>query len=122
MESILYNSTDKEVAIILGYGIGNHLCLKYLTDIVYEIRKMFPLLQGKDLNNLQFLEVNRSSIRHRHMWYTKFSYDLGKHQGDFKIPGTKQSVYAFSDHPGDPNGYRKEPESAKSTMSRLIHD
>lgn len=121
MESIFYNNTDKQVVVILGYGIGSHLSVNYLNDIISQIGSLFRNLTVDQLVELKFSEVSDSSRRHKRHWYTRFDYDLGELDGPFTVQDVKG--YAFSDYPGNPKGgQRPESETAKSIMNRLIHD
>lgn len=123
MESIMYNKEDKEVVIILGYGIGNHLSLVFLEEIALEIKALFPMSDYK-MRRLQFLQVAERSRRHRHMWYTRFKYDLNdvpkddygyRQAGDYK-------VLEIGHHKKGVDGWVHEDETAERVMNRLIHD
>lgn len=124
-ESILYNADDKEIAIVLGYGIGSHLSLKYLTEIVNDIRKAFPTLTQEQGENLKFLEVAQSSRSHKYHWYTRFHMDLSKEYAThnsgyfFTHEPSQLRIYGFCAHK---NNQRLPDESAASIMNRLIHD
>lgn len=128
MESILYNTEKKEVALIFGYGIGNHLSINYLTGIINDIRKVFPKLKDSQLNELVFLEVNRSSRRHRNMWYTRFTYDMSGYDTDkwgaIIMPKgcVPRTAYAISSHTKGVDGWMRDDEIAERVMDRLIHD
>lgn len=125
MESILYNTTDKEVTIILGYGIGNSLSLNVLKSTLVDIRKEFPKLTTAELENLGFSEVADSSRRHRYMWYTRFKYDLNAPKwkvdsGYLKL--NKEKAYLVYPHKKN-QLYEKSPaETAASICARLTHD
>lgn len=129
MEKIFYNKEDKEVSIITGYGIGSHLCLRYLTEIVNQIRKGFPLLTDEQCGELVFLETDRASRSHRYMFYTRFSYDMSDYPEDewsnkliepFK--GTRgYQVYQIGSHKQGEDGWNYRDESAAQCVSRLVH-
>ncbi len=124
MESIYYNTEDKEVAIILGYGIGSHLSLKYLEDVVNDIKELFPLLTLEQMQTMPFHEVAGSSKRHRYCWYIKFPYDLSNEIKDkytVNINGIT-SAYPISSHKKGVNGWTYEDETAAEVMTRMIHD
>lgn len=121
-ESILYNADDKELTIILGYGIGSHLSLDFLKGIIKDIQQAFPLITDEQAAKLKFLEVNQGSRRHRHHWYTSFPYDLEveyrQHSSGY-FHHNRHRIYGFREHK---NHEHLPDESAKSIMARLIHD
>lgn len=126
MESILYNAEKKEVVCILGYGIGNHLSLNYLREIIEDLWKIFPNLSPDILADLKFLEVSDRSRRHKYHWYTRFDYDLelfekNKWNSEYLLPGD-HSAYIVTSHKKGVNDWTQEDESAESIMNRLIHD
>ena len=124
MESILYNTEKKEVVIIFGYGIGNHLSVNYLKEIVADILKIFSAVENAD--DLTFLQVAESSRRHRYMWYTRIPYDLSKEpmdaHGNIKLSDGRNSVFCVTSHAKGVDGWTHEDETAESIMNRLIHD
>ncbi len=123
---IYYNTETKQVAIVLGYGIGNHLSIKYLQTVVADIKKLFPLVDG---DNLVFLEVNQSSRRHRYHWYTRFPYDISNWQRDahgsiiieYRGENPPLTAYPVSSHKKGVDGYDRD-ETAEQVINRLIHD
>ena len=125
MESILYNEEKKEVVIILGYGLGNHLSFQYLQEVIYNIRQLFPKLPIKEAHSMKFLEVAQSSRRHKSMFYTRFPYDLSKNERSssyITIEGGKMSAYVVTAHKAGENGWNGRDETAEQVMSRMIHD
>ncbi len=124
MESIMYNSEDKQVVIILGYGIGNHLSVKFLKGVVKDIRELFSIsiVQGEEL---PFMQVAESSRSHRHMWYTRFPFDLSAHNKDQWgniIISDKWTAHSVTSHKKGQYGWIHEDETAQSVINRLIHD
>ena len=119
MEALYYNNVEKELVIIFGYGIGNHLSLSFLNSYLKEIKKLVPQISWQVLNNTKFLEVALSSRRHRYMWYCRISVDLTSEMEkssfndghNFKL--ADNSVYVV-----DGNCIEK----AADRMNRLIHD
>lgn len=127
MESILYNTTDKEVTVILGYGIGSHLSLNFLKSILVDIRKEFPKLTTAELENLNFLEVADSSRRHKYHWYTRFKYDLNAPKKEVEGVGcylklNKEKAYLVYPHKENQLYENSPAETAASICARLTHD
>lgn len=109
-----YNQPDKQLVIIWGYGIGNHLSLNYLKERLDEIKKLIPSLTEEQLSDINFLPVADSSRRHKHMWYSRINVDLSDCQKDKDyLQLGKEKVYIIE---GD------KDESAKNCMDRMIHD
>ena len=123
MENILYNTEKKEVAVILGYGIGNHLSVKFLQEIVQDLVRLFPLIKKPD--ELLFHEIAQSSRSHRYCWYTRFLYDLSHNpvdeRGYITIAATDQKAYSITSHKKGVDGRHWEDETAESVMNRMIH-
>lgn len=126
-ESIFYDTDNKEVVIMLGYGIGNHLSLKFLREITRSILTIFPL-SDKILDELPFNPVSDSSTRHKYCWYTRIAnFDLtdewmsqiGKKSGTFFYH--KQEVFAITAHKRGVDGWVGEDEETKACMNRMIH-
>lgn len=122
---LYYNSDDKEVVILFGYGIGSHLSLNFLKSYLDDIKKVFPELTEETLNELKFLEVADSSRRHRYHWYTRFNLELKglvqkhKDSGYFKYKDNDIFVVTKRVKGID---HATRDETAKEVMSRMIHD
>ena len=118
MESVLYNKDDKQLVIIWGYGIGNHLSLNFLKGYLVQIKSLLPNLKPKQLNAIKFLQVAESSRSHRYMWYCRIDVDLTAEMEktafndgyNFKL--ADKSVFAISG-----NCLQK----AADCMNRMIH-
>lgn len=125
MESIFYNPQDKKVGIVLGYGIGNHLSLNHLTEIVNDIKTIFPLLKEK-ANDIKFYEVSRQSRRHKNMFYTVFDYDLSENgldkNGIYKVIDKNNKAYICNKHVKGFDGWTHESETCEQLMYRMIND
>jgi hypothetical protein len=119
MEKLYYNKVDKELVILFGYGIGNHLSVNFLKSYLKEIKKLVPQISQQKLNNINFLQVALSSRRHRYMWYCRISVDLT----------AEMEKSSFNDGHnfklGDKSVYAVEGnclEKAADCINRLIHD
>jgi len=114
MESLMYNVVDKQLVIIFGYGIGNHLSVNFLKGYTKDIKKLLPELTTKKLNTIKFLEVDRSSRRHRYMWYCRIDVDLSHlPSNEHYLQLNGKSVYKID---------KKVDETAADCMNRMIHD
>lgn len=114
MESLMYNVVDKQLVILWGYGIGNHLSVNFLKKYIADIRKLLPQLTTQKLNNIKFLQVADSSRRHRYMWYCRIDVDLSHLPSDehyLQLNG--KSVLKID---------KRENETAVDCMNRMIHD
>ena len=110
----MYNVVDKQLVIIWGYGIGNHLSANFLKGYLKQIKRLLPELKTRKLNSIKFLEVAHSSRRHRYMWYCRIDVDLSHLPCDkhyLKLGG--ESVYLIDSKPD---------ETAADCMNRMIHD
>lgn len=125
MESILYNTTDKEVTVILGYGIGNHLSLEFLKGILADIKKVFPKISDENLEKLKFSEVAQASRSHRYMWYTRFHYPLyipKTKKDSYYDLGNGEKAYLVYPHVKDQIHKGSPAETAAQICSRMTHD
>lgn len=126
MEQAYYDSANKEMYVLLGYGIGSHLSLQYLQQICNDIQKKFPKLTDSEKIRMKFLEVNRGSSRHRYCWYTSFPYEIDSihfsldNSTEIKEAGI--SVYCPAEHVKGVNGWLYESETIQQIIHRLIHD
>lgn len=112
MDTLFYNKPDKELVIVWGYGIGNHLSLNYLKDRLDEVKKLLPNLTEETLANIKFLPVVESSTRHRYMHYSRIDVDLSSLQNGNYLQLGEKSVYIIKG---------SKDESAKDCMNRMIH-
>lgn len=121
---VLYNEEDKEVTIILGYGIGNHLSIAFLFSTLLDVVMLFPGLLLTKWWKIPFLEVADSSRSHRYEWYTRFKYDLSDYPRDkwgyYQITSS-QNAYGVSSHVKGVNDWHHESETAKEVVGRLVH-
>jgi len=123
MESIYYNAEDKQVGIVLGYGIGNHLSLKFLGDVVKSIRELFTGLTDEQAENLRFLECSDVSRNHKYCWYTVFDYDLyGEEVDEYgRTLFGNRKIHTIHSRLKGADDWQWKDESAREIMYRLIN-
>lgn len=124
MESFYYNPEQKEVYIVLGYGIANHLSLNFLTETVNDIKNLFPLLTDSQANEMKFFEVDRKSRRHRNMFYTHFPYEFATESTNSSYVGLVNGIQIFvcNKHVKGVDGWEYPDESCAELVQRMIHD
>lgn len=121
---ITYNEEDKEVVVMLGYGIGNHLSLSYLTAVVKNITDLFPMTADQ-AGAIGFHQVADSSRSHKHCWYARFPYDLSDkpmHESNIgRIVSTEEWAYSVRSKKQGDSGWTLPDETAAEIMNRIIH-
>lgn len=80
----------------------------------------------KEAHSMKFLEVATSSRSHRHMFYTRFPYDLSSFPVDehkyITIKEDAPKPYIITKHIKGVDGWTFEDETAEQVMNRMIHD
>lgn len=70
-----YNTTDKEISIVLGYSFTCGISMGAIKKYIKKINKVFPLTK-KEKNTLSIFECASSSRTHARMFYTTFKHKL----------------------------------------------